>query len=301
MKPTLLIMAAGMGSRYGSLKQLDGVGPSHETILDYSIYDACKAGFDKIVFVIRKSFEKDFCKQIINKVEAKGIECHYVFQELNNIPKCFQIPENREKPWGTAHAILMAKDVIHEPFAAINSDDFYGRQAFTVMCNFLSNCNVNSNDYAMVGYDIMSTLSESGSVSRGVCKVNENDSLISILERKKISYDNNQLFDIEDDGNKVMLSGNETVSMNFWGFTPNFFHHIEKSLNNFLTIRINEPKSELYIPTVVFELLKNNMCNVKVLHCDAKWFGVTYKEDRPGVVNNIQKLVDKGIYPDCLF
>lgn len=301
MKPTLLIMAAGVGSRYGKLKQLDGVGPSGEPLLDYSIYDAQMAGFGKVVFVIRKAFEKEFCENIIDKVRANGIECEYVFQELDMLPKGFTLPPERKKPWGTAHAILMAKDLIHEPFAAINSDDFYGREAFNVMGKFLSECDNERNDYAMVGYQIMSTLSESGSVSRGVCQVDDNDKLTSILERKKISFDGNELFDMEDNGQKVVLTGKETVSMNFWGFTSAFFNHIEKSLDEFLRLHINEEKSELYIPTVVFDLIKNKISNVSVLHTNAKWFGVTYIEDRPTVVDKLQQLVNDGTYPNRLF
>ena len=301
MKPTLLIMAAGMGSRYGSLKQLDGVGPSNETILDYSIYDAQRAGFGKVVFVIRKSFEKEFCEHVVNTVRAKGIECECVFQELDKLPSGYTLPALREKPWGTAHAILMAKDVIKEPFVAINADDFYSKEAFDAMYSYLSGLSVDSNEYAMIGYQIMSTLSESGSVSRGVCQVDDNGYLISTVERKKISFDGKELFDIEPDGNKVILTGKEVVSMNFWGFTPTFFDHIEKSLRNFLDLHIEEEKSELYIPTVVYELLQSKTSSVKVINCGAKWFGVTYKEDRPTVVQEIQKLVDKGTYPSNLY
>lgn len=299
MKPTLLIMAAGMGSRYGSLKQLDGIGPNNETILDYSIFDALKAGFDKVVFVIRKNFSDEFYKHVISKIE-KYTECHCVFQELDDIPSGFSLPPDREKPWGTAHAILMAKDVVKEPFAAINADDFYGREAYIAMANFLSKINIKSNNYAMVGYEIMKTLSESGSVSRGVCEVDNNNMLLSVLERKKISAENNTIFDVVDD-KKIFLRGNETVSMNFWGFTPTFFHYIEKYFVDFLNEHINEQKSELYIPTVIFELLKKKEASVEVLNCGAKWFGVTYKEDRPNVANNVAALIKNGIYPEKLW
>ncbi len=299
MKPTLLIMAAGMGSRYGALKQLDGIGPNNETILDYSIYDAKKAGFGKIVFVIRKSFEKAFREQIVSKVE-KHIKCECVFQELDCLPKGYSLPEGREKPWGTAHAILVAKDVINEPFAAINADDFYSYDAFDVMYKFLSKLENNSTEFSMVGYKLANTLSESGSVSRGVCKVDDNNNLVSIQEHTKITKVNNTIEDL-DSKDKTIFNGDEIVSMNFWGFTPIFFDFIDKSFIEFLETRINEPKSELYIPSVVFENLKAKKCDVKVLESSASWFGVTYKEDKELVVNKLNNLIKKGIYPSNLW
>ncbi|MDR2083996.1 MAG: nucleotidyltransferase [Bacteroidales bacterium] len=300
VKPALLIMAAGMGSRYGALKQLDGIGPNNETILDYSIFDAMRAGFGKVVFIIRKSFEKEFNEHVVNRLQTNGIDCHYVFQELNKLPEGFKLPESREKPWGTAHAVLMAKDIINEPFAAINADDFYGKDAYNTIYQYLSKVNINSNDYAMVGYDILSTLSESGTVSRGVCEVDENNFLSSIQERLKISLINGQLVDIEN-GKEVILTGKEKVSMNFWGFTPTFFNHVEDCLIDFLKENIDNPKSELYIPTVVFKLIKDGISKVKVLSSNASWFGITYKEDRKDVIDNIRKLISKGEYPEKLW
>ena len=299
-KPALLIMAAGMGSRYGALKQIDGIGPNNETILEYSIFDAIRAGFGKVVFIIRKSFEKEFNEHVINRLRANGIDCHCVFQELDNLPKGFTLPEGREKPWGTAHAVLMAKNIINEPFAAINADDFYGREAFSTLCQYLSTVDSNSNNYSMVGYDILSTLSESGTVSRGVCQVDSNNMLSSIQERVKISLTNNKLTDIEDD-KEIILSGKEKVSMNFWGFTPTLFNHIEECFVDFLKENINNPKSELYIPSVVFKLIKSVTSSVKVLSSNAKWFGITYKEDRPIVVDSIRELIAAGEYPRRLW
>ncbi|MDL2239770.1 nucleotidyltransferase [Bacteroidales bacterium OttesenSCG-928-L14] len=299
-KPTLLIMAAGMGSRYGALKQLDGIGPHNETILDYSIFDAIRAGFGKVVFIIRKSFANEFNKNVIDRLKMNGIDCHCVFQELDNLPEGFSLPENREKPWGTAHAVLMAKDIINEPFIAINADDFYGKDAYVTIHQYLTQLENTSNEYAMVGYDILSTLSESGTVSRGVCQVDENNMLTSIQERLKVSLINGELTDIEND-KEVILSGKEKVSMNFWGFTPTFFNYVEECFVDFLKENIDNPKSELYIPTVVFKLIKENIASVKVLSSSAQWFGITYKEDRESVVENINKLIAQGEYPEKLW
>ena len=297
MKPTLLIMAAGMGSRYGALKQIDGVGPNAEAIMDYSIYDAIQAGFGKVVFVIRKDFADQFYTHVVSNVE-KFIDCQCVFQD--DLPEGFSLPEMRTKPWGTAHAILTAKDVIPEPFAAINADDFYGREAYFAVSDFLSKINVNNNNYCMVGYKILNTLSDSGSVSRGVCEVDANNMLISTIERKNIIKLEDKLYDLYDN-ERFMLKGDEIVSMNLWGFTPLFFAQIENSFKHFLTEHINEPKSELFIPTVIYELLKSHNATVEVLNCGAKWFGVTYHQDKQYVMDSIKSLIANNIYPEKLW
>ena len=294
-------MAAGMGSRYGSLKQLDGIGPNGETILDYSIFDAQRSGFGKIVFVIRKSFEKEFQSRVVDKLVAGGIECACVFQELDILPEGFEKPAERTKPWGTAHAILVAENVVKEPFAAINSDDFYGRDAIHTIGKFLTNCDPNVNEYAMVGYNIIATLSPSGSVNRGVCTIDDDHNLLNINEHKNIAYHNDQLIGTDENGNEKTLSGKESVSMNLWGFTPAFFNFLKKGFNDFLQKNINIQNSEYYIPTAVMNLINSKSAHVKVLDSTSKWFGVTYKEDRKDVVAEIQKLVDEGVYPSKLF
>ena len=299
MKPTLLILAAGMGSRYGGLKQIEPVGPNGETILEYSVFDAIRAGFGKVVFVIRESFADDFKNRFEPKLNGK-IEIEYVYQEIDKLPKGFKLPEDREKPWGTGHAVLMAKDIIKDPFAAINADDFYGAKAYQVIAENL-NQSVVPNKYAMVGYQLSNTLSEFGSVSRGICVTDDNNQLTQITETHKIRTEGNQIL-CKSEGKKDMeLTGKEIVSMNFWGFQPSIFCFIENQFVDFLHHNINQPKSEFYIPFVVFEMIKRGQINVEVLTADSPWFGVTYKEDKPFVIQQIQNLTDQGIYPEKLW
>jgi UTP-glucose-1-phosphate uridylyltransferase len=298
MKPTLLILAAGIGSRFGGLKQVLPVGPSGETILEYSVFDAIRVGFGKVVFVIRRSFADDF-KEKFDPLLKGRIQAEYVFQELENIPEGYNVPEGREKPWGTGHAILMGEKIINEPFATINADDFYGMNAFMVMADFL-NSSKNNSEYAMVGYQLNNTLSEFGFVSRGICEVGNDGLLLRITERTKIK--NTQgIIEVDSEGKKETLSGKETVSMNFWGFKPSIFHHLENEFTGFLKTNQKELKSEFYIPSVVFSLINQNKATVKVLKADSPWFGVTYKEDYPAVVERIKDLVSKGEYPGYLW
>lgn len=299
MKPTLLILAAGMGSRFGGLKQVEPVGPNGETILEYSVFDAIRAGFGKVVFVIRESFADEFKDRFESKLAGK-IEIEYVYQEVNKLPEGFDLPEGREKPWGTGHAVLMAKDVISEPFAAINADDFYGAEAYQVVAKYLSQ-SVSGDKYAMVGYQLDNTLSEFGSVSRGICVTDENKQLTKITETHKIRQEGKHILCESENQQTVELTGKETVSMNFWGFQPSVFRNIESQFVDFLITNINLPKSEFYIPFVVFEMINQGQADVEVLKADSPWFGVTYKEDKPFVVEQIQKLTVQGIYPEKLW
>lgn len=298
MRPTLLILAAGMGSRYGGLKQIEPVGPSGETILEYSIFDAIRAGFGKIVFVIRHSFADEFISLIESRLKGK-IEVDYVYQELDYLPAGYQLPADRTKPWGTGHAILMAKDAIHEPFAAINADDFYGAQAFQEIAAFFQN-GVSPATYAMVGYLLKNTLSEFGTVSRGVCRTDQDNNLIEITERTKIAREGNAVF-YKEEGTKLELDENSPVSMNFWGFHPNLFTHLENQFKEFLNEKINVSKSEFYIPSVIFNLIQSGIVQSKVLNADSPWFGVTYPEDKPFVTEQIRQLVNQGHYPENLW
>lgn len=300
MKPTLFVLAAGMGSRYGGLKQLDGLGPHGETIMDYSIYDAIQSGFGKVVFVIRKDFEQEFREKILSKYESK-IPTEVVFQSINDLPEGFSCPEDRTKPWGTNHAVLMGKDVIKEPFAVINSDDFYGRNSFEVLGKALSELPEDSHDrYFMVGFNVGNTMSESGTVSRGVCETKDG-LLQSVVERTKIGYDENHDIIFTEGDIVERLEPTTPVSMNFWGFTPDYFAHSEKSFINFLNKSINVPKSEFFIPIVVSELVESGQSTVEVLRTDSKWFGVTYSEDRQGVVDKFAELHRQGVYPEKMF
>ncbi len=295
MKPTLLILAAGMGSRYGGLKQIEPVGPSGETILEYSVYDAIRAGFGKVVFVIRESFAKDFKARFESKLAGK-IDIGYVYQETHMLPQGFSLPENREKPWGTGHAVLMARDVVHEPFAAINADDFYGTGAYQVIADFLTK-SVTENTYSMIGYQLDKTLSDFGSVSRGICETNKNNLLTKITETHKIRQEGDTILCKSESKETVEMTGRETVSMNFWGFHPSVFGNIENQFIEFLKTSIEIPKSEFYIPFVVFEMIRAGQTKVEVLKADSPWFGVTYQEDKPFVIEQIQKLTDQGVYP----
>jgi dTDP-glucose pyrophosphorylase len=289
---TLLIMAAGMGSRYGGLKQLDAIGPSGETIIDYSVYDAIKAGFTKVVFIIRTDFEQEFKSKITDKYEGQ-IQVEFAFQDLNDLPDEFTCPEGREKPWGTGHAILSARDVINEPFVAINGDDFYGRESFKVVADYYKK---GANSFSMVAFKLDKTLSSFGGVTRGLCTVNDEklNTVIETADLQKTDYGVSSNRDIE-------LDGSEPVSMNVWGFTPILFKYLEEKFVEFLSENGTEMKSEYLIPSVVNELIQSGQETVHVLRSGATWFGVTYKEDKPYVEGEIEKLVNKGEYPGKLF
>lgn len=300
MKPTLLVLAAGMGSRYGALKQMDGIGPNKEAIIDYSIYDAIRAGFGKVVFVIRDSFAEDF-KSIFNTERFGGkIEVEYVFQELDKLPEGFTVPEGREKPWGTNHALMMGASVIHEPFAAINADDFYGQNAIEVMGHYLQSVGGQRGAYAMVGYQVRKTLSDFGTVSRGVCTVSADGYLESIVERTKIERQDGKIVYIEADGTHP-LNEDTPVSMNLFGFTPDYFEYCESFFKEFLRTSTGNLKSEYFIPLLVNKLVEDGSARLKVLDTTSDWFGVTYKEDRPETVAKVQALIDAGVYPAKLW
>jgi dTDP-glucose pyrophosphorylase len=303
MKPTLFLLAAGMGSRYGGLKQLDKLGPNGETIMDYSIYDAINAGFGKLVFVIRKDFEQDFRDIVLKKYESK-IPCELVFQALDALPEGFTCPADRQKPWGTNHAVMMGKDVIKEPFAVLNCDDFYDRDAFQVMGKFLSELPEGSTGkYAMVGFRVGNTLSESGTVSRGVCETNEQKLLTSVVERTKIQRFDGVVKYQDENGEWVAISDNTPVSMNFWGFTPDYFQHSVEYFKEFLSDPKNMEnlKSEFFIPLMVDKLINDGTATCEVLDTTSQWFGVTYPEDRPEVVARFAKLGEDGVYPANMF
>jgi hypothetical protein len=300
MKPTLFILAAGMGSRYGGLKQLDGLGPNGETIMDYSVYDALQAGFGKIVFVIRHDFEQEFREKVISKYEGH-LPVEVVFQDLNALPEGFTCPEGRTKPWGTNHAVLMGKDVIKEPFAIINADDFYGDESFKVLADFLKEAEGKSNQYCMVGFKIENTLSENGGVSRGLCQVGADGNLTGVKECHGIQLKDGKLVQTLEDGTEGEFPQGAAVSMNMWGFTPDYFGHSERSFVKFLNESGKELKSEFYIPTVVNELITAGTSTLKVLVTPSKWFGVTFAADRPATVARFKELADKGIYPSPLF
>ena len=290
---TLLVMAAGMGSRYGGLKQLDAVGPSDETIIDFSVYDAIRAGYNKVVFIIREDFEKQFKEKISNKYQDK-IEVEIVYQDLNDLPNSFSCPKDRSKPWGTGHAILAARNVISEPFAAINGDDFYGRESFKIISDHYSSVN---SGFAMAAFQLDKTLSDYGSVSRGICEQNLNQ-LVTVVETHGIKKSSAGNIECDRD---ISLLGNELVSMNMWGFMPSIFDHLEKMFNEFLDENISDLKSEFLIPSVVNDLIEKNIEKVQVLKTRSTWFGVTYIEDKPFVKNQIKELIQTGIYPEKLF
>lgn len=300
MKPTLFVLAAGMGSRYGGLKQLDPLGPQGQTIMDYSIYDAIQAGFGKVVFVIRKDFEKDFREKILSKYEGH-IPVEVVFQATDKLPEGYVCPADRTKPWGTNHAVMMGSEVISEPFAVINADDFYGRDAFRVMAEDLMRPRDRKGDYSMVGFRVGNTMTENGSVARGVCE-NKNGLLTSVVERTAISYDkeHNIVF-TDENGKEQTLDPTTPVSMNLWGFTPDYFEYSEREFKKFLDKDINTPKSEFFIPLAVDALINSGEATVKVLDTDSKWFGVTYAADRPGVVEKLAALHAAGHYPESMF
>lgn len=300
MKPTLFVLAAGMGSRYGGLKQLDSLGPNGETIMDYSIYDAVKSGFGKVVFVIRKDFEQEFRDKIISKYEGHVL-VEVVFQSTDALPEGFVCPADRSKPWGTNHAVLMGKDAIKEPFAVINADDFYGRDAFEVIAKELSREHDRKGDYCMVGFRVGNTMTENGSVARGVCE-NKDGLLTSVVERTAISYnDKHDIVFTDENGVEQTLAPNTPVSMNLWGFTPDYFDFSEREFVKFLNKDLNTPKAEFFIPLVIDTLINSGEATVKVLDTDSKWFGVTYAADRPGVVAKFAELHKNGTYPEKLF
>jgi len=290
---TLLVMAAGMGSRYGGLKQLDAVGPNGETIIDFSVYDAIRAGYNKVVFIIRKDFEKQFKQKVSNKYKNK-IDVDIVYQNLNDLPGSFRCPNERSKPWGTGHAILAARNAISEPFVAINGDDFYGEESFKVISNYYSSL---KSGFVMAAFQLDKTLSKNGSVSRGVCEQNANE-LVTVVETHDIKK--NSAGNIECDRD-ISLLGSELVSMNMWGFTPTLFDHLEKMFNDFLMGNISDLKSEFLIPSVINDLIEKNIEKVKVLKTQSTWFGVTYVEDKAFVESQIKELIQSGEYPVSLF
>ncbi len=299
-KPTLLILAAGIGSRYGGLKQLDKVGTSGETIIDYSIYDAIQAGFGKVVFVIRENIEADFRAFFDEKLKGK-IEVEYVFQETHKIPSGLSFNPNRVKPWGTGHAVLMAKEVIKENFAVINADDFYGREAYQTLADYFKTEGRGDTDYCMVGYELKNTLSENGYVSRGQCKSDDKQFLFDVIERTHIERIENTIVFQDENEKSTELKEDTLVSMNFWGFTPSYFEFLNEKFSRFIPQNADNLKAEFYIPSVVNELIEEKRARVKVLHSDASWFGVTYKEDKAGVMKNIKNLVASGKYPKTLW
>jgi NDP-sugar pyrophosphorylase family protein len=299
MKPTLVIMAAGMASRYGSMKQIQQFGPGGETIMDYSIYDAIKAGFQKVVFIIRQDFAEDFKNIFEPKLNGK-IETEYVYQEMNKYLGGREVPGERTKPWGTSHAMLCAKDAVNEPFAVINADDFYGADAFQKAVQFLK-IECKEDVYAIVGYQLASTLSTYGSVSRGVVDVDANNNLVAINERLKIYRDNGKIVYEDTDGSKHEVPEDAISSMNFWCFHPSLFSFLEEGFNKFLDENMNSPKAEYLIPYSADQWIKAGKGVIKVIPTTAQWFGVTYKEDAPIVKGNLDQLVDKGEYPASLW
>ena len=301
MHTTLLILAAGMGSRYGGMKQIDAFGPSGETITDYSIFDALHAGFEQFVFVISPQMEEDFRNEYLKKFPSK-LNVEYVIQSLDKIPHGFAVPSNREKPWGTAHAVLMAQDLINGPFAVINADDYYGRKSYKIMNHFLAQiCEGAPGQYCMVGFELQKTVSEHRSVARGVCRVNDRGYLTGMVERTKIYLQDEVIVYEDEDSTVHPLDPISTVSMNLFGFTPDFFDYIEEDLKGFLKKNADNPRAELYIPTVVNNLIAAGKANMTVLQTPELWFGVTYQEDKPKVLKAISDLVNEGLYPEKLW
>ena len=299
MKPTLLVLAAGMGSRYGGNKQLDEVGPSGETIIDYSIYDAIRAGFGRIVFVIRRDIEEQVKERFVEKLQGK-IEVDYVFQEITNLPEGVKVAPDRAKPWGTSHAILVTKDKIKEPFGVINSDDYYGVDSFKILRDFLVN-DKDPNNYCIVGYKLGNTLSDHGHVNRGVCKVDDKGFLSHIVETRQIEKTKEGAIAPGPDGKPLVFTGNEVVSMNLWGFKPSCYDFLEKEFRTFINNSGMDLKSELDIPTSVDRYVKNGEITIQILMSNERWFGVTYREDKPFVVESIKKMVRKGVYPARIY
>jgi choline kinase len=297
MNTTLVVLAAGMGSRYGGLKQMDGVGPNGETLLDYSVFDAVRSGFSRVVFVIRRDFEEDFRERVGRRFEDR-IDVGYAFQQLNDLPGDFVVPEGRAKPWGTGHAVWCAREAVDTPFLAINADDFYGRPAIAAVGEYLGGLEENSTRFCMAGFRLESTLSENGTVSRGVCRTDAEGLLLSVREHTKIERAGGRIVDAGDGSE---FSGTERVSMNCWGFTPAVFQLLESGLIKFLEAHSAEEKSEFYIPSAVAEMIEAKAASVKVLPVESPWFGVTYREDRPHVAESLAKLAAAGDYPSPLW
>jgi len=299
MKPTLLVLAAGMGTRYGGDKQLDVVGPSGETIIDYSIYDAIRAGFGKIVFVIRRDIEKQVKERFVERLKDK-IDVDYVFQDLDDLPEGAVVSPDRKKPWGTSHAILVTQSKIKEPFGVINSDDFYGPESFKILYDFLVD-NKEPNCYCIIGFKLGNTLSDHGHVNRGICSVDKTGRLLNIVEMRQIEKTANGAIAPEKEGDKIYFTGDEIVSMNLWGFKPSCYKFLEEEFRNFIRKHGMDPKAELDIPTSVDRFVKSGQITIKVLMSNEQWFGVTYREDKPYVVENILKMIKQGIYPSSLY
>ncbi|MCQ2140641.1 MAG: nucleotidyltransferase [Bacteroidales bacterium] len=309
MKPTLLVLAAGMGSRYGGLKQMDGLGPSGETIIDYSIYDAVKAGFGKVVYIVREYFKEQMEETVRTKyagvkcIDGEPLQFDFVTQELDKIPAGFEINPERQKPWGTAHALLMAKDVIKEPFAVINGDDYYGRDSFQILGDWLRAHEGTTGQYSIVGFELLNTLSETGGVSRGICSYDENLQLTDIVECHNVMKEADGVVrgDNSVTGAHFDMEATSLCSMNMWGFTPDYFEKTYEILKTFLAENGKELKKEYYIPYAIDCMIKSGEASTEVLRTSSRWFGVTFKEDRPGVVARFQQLVDEGVYPTPLY
>jgi hypothetical protein len=301
MKTTLLILAAGIGSRYGGMKQVDPFGPSGETITDYSIYDALRAGFDRLVFVISPQMEEEFKSSYIRKFPSH-LDVDYVIQSIDDLPEGMAVPGERVKPWGTAHAVLTARDAIHEPFAVINADDYYGQRSYGIMHDFLVRTTEEvPGQYCMVGFQLRNTVSEHGSVARGICQVNDHGFLTGMVERTRIYLNGGNIVFEDDAGDVHPLDPRETVSMNLFGFTPDFFRYTDEAFRKFLGKNLANPKAELFIPLVVDDLIRKGEARMSVLQTPDSWFGVTYQEDRPKVLKAIRELVDNGTYPESLW
>ena len=308
MKPTLLVLAAGMGSRYGGLKQMDGLGPNGETIIDYSIYDAVAAGFGKVVYIVREYFKEAMEKHVkerygnVKTIDGQPLEFAFVTQELNKIPAGYEVSPDREKPWGTAHAVLMAKDVIKEPFLVINGDDYYGKDSFRIAGDWLRAHENTKGEYAIIGFKLENTLTECGGVSRGICTADENNMLTHVEEHSKIAKAaDGKVYGDNYSGEHVELNGQDLCSMNMWGFTPDYFEMSEEIFHTFLKERSTELKSEYYIPYAIDCMIKAGQAKTELLSTPSKWFGVTFQEDRPGVVAKFQEFADQGIYPTPLY
>ncbi len=300
MKPTLVVMAAGVGSRYGGLKQIDPVGPNNEIILDYSVYDAIRAGFGKVVFIIRRDIEKDF-KAVIGSHFAGRVNVEYVFQELTDLPTGFSVPEGRTKPWGTGQAVLSCRNIVKEPFGVINADDLYGAESYKILADYLGKLDPASNAYAMVGFRIANTLSDHGHVTRGLCEVDANRMLVSVVERFKIEKTPTGARYLDEKEQWVGLKGDEIASMNMWGFTPTMFKYLEQKFPPFLKQAGGNLKAEFLMPSVADELIKAGKITMKILNTPAQWLGVTYKEDKPSVQKSIQELIARKVYPTPLW
>ena len=300
MKPTLFILAAGRGSRYGGLKQLDGIGPSGETIMDYSVYDALRAGFGKVVFVIRHDFEQEFREKILSRYEGH-VPVEVVYQDLNDLPEGFHPAEGRTKPWGTNHAVLMGRKAIREPFGVINADDYYGMESFRILADFLKSVEGKKGEYCMIGFKVENTLSENGGVSRGLCEVSAEGFLTGVKECHGIQRKDGKLIQVLEDGSEASFPEDTSVSMYMWGFTPDYFDYSEREFINFLREHGGELKSEFYIPTVVNTLIHSGEATLRVLQTPSKWFGVTFAADRPATVEQFKRLVEEGVYPAKLF